>query len=62
MMETCDVCGDPIPTPNGFDTRFDDHNLKNYVRHVFLSHPSDEDRIRILQAYVDMIERQANRD
>lgn len=45
----CDTCGDTVPVPN----EFDQHNQDNYVRHVFLSHPEDVDRIRIIQGYLN---------
>jgi hypothetical protein len=51
----CDVCGDRVG--EGTVEQFDDHNQRNYVRHVFLSHPRNEDRIRIIQDYIDVYPR-----
>lgn len=47
--DVCDVCGDKVPVPE----EFNEHNAQNYVRHVFLSHPDDAARIRIIQYYID---------
>lgn len=49
VTDVCDTCGDTVPVPN----EFDEHNRTNYVRHVFLSHPDDAERIRIIQHYID---------
>jgi len=48
----CDVCKDEVP--DGPDSNYDEHNKANYVRHVFLSHRSDAERIRIIQSYIDV--------